>query len=176
MKRVSWHLAEAMMNILELRLLEALKVSDYELSADQVPCNPVDEELMFRELDETGVACVLGSPITYPPPRSREVSRSAHTPWPSLLPATNWDFTMSTPHWASDRCHLRSTVAHSSTVSVLWHCRDSATISIRCHPPRSSVFVSVPHHSVTPPYCALPYLRSLSYFLLQEEEFRRSLR
>lgn len=60
------------MNIPVLSLFEGLKLSDHKLTMEKVLHNPIDEDLMFKELDKVGVACVLGPLITCPPPPPRE--------------------------------------------------------------------------------------------------------
>lgn len=56
-RSVSHHLAEAIMRVPGLPLLNWLKSQDYLLMADVIPTAEVDEDLTFKELDKASVTC-----------------------------------------------------------------------------------------------------------------------
>lgn len=65
-KRTCWIFSKAMLKVPKLPLLESLKQSDHLLTTEKILNNPVDKDLMFRDLDEVGLSCPLGLYTTFP--------------------------------------------------------------------------------------------------------------
>lgn len=62
-EQVDWRLAEKILKVADFPLLNSLKGADHLLSAEEILGSAVDEDLMFRELDETGIVSPLGLPM-----------------------------------------------------------------------------------------------------------------
>ena len=65
-EKVNWRLAERLLKSPKFPLLTSLKAVEHVLSVDEVLKSKVNEDLMFRDLDNAGLVSSLGPPVAVP--------------------------------------------------------------------------------------------------------------